>query len=325
MTKPHDIVANGLSLPGFFRRYPTDTAAEAQFEKWRWGDSPRCPHCDSGNVSAVASRRPQPYRCRACRRHFSYKTNTPMHDSKLGAQTWLLGLFLIVSNPKGRSSVQLAADLGITQKSAWHLSHRIRRALEDGHLPDFDGPIEVDEAYIGGREKNRHAHRRHTRPKVPVFGVVDRATSTAVALPVHEVTRSMAAAVVRATAAEGTEVHTDGSNIYDLLTTLGYDHHRVIHSIGEYVRDGVTTNRVENFWSGLKRLYIGTHHWWSDEHLHRYLDEHTFRYNRRRCHVIDRMADAVEAMEGRRLSWRQLTAHGPHATKMRTLRQSLVR
>ena len=102
-----------------------------------------------------------------------------MHDSKLGAQTWLLGLFLIVANPKGRSSVQLAADLGITQKSAWHVSHRVRRAWADGCLPGFDGPIQVDEAWFGGKAKNRH--RRAVDPgKTPVIVVVDNATGEAV-------------------------------------------------------------------------------------------------------------------------------------------------
>ena len=102
VNKPHDIVQNGMSLPGFFRRYSDDLAAEAQFEKWRWPTGPEYPHCASTRVSVVKSRRPQPSRCKDCRRHFSFKTDTPMHDSKLSAQTWLLGLFIVVSNPKGR-------------------------------------------------------------------------------------------------------------------------------------------------------------------------------------------------------------------------------
>lgn len=313
MTTAHQIVKNGISLVGFFKRYPDDEAAEAQFEAWRWPEGPECPHCGSTRVSAVESRRPQPYRCRNCRRHFSFKTDTPMHDSKLGAQTWLLGLFLIVSNPKGRSSVQLAADLGITQKSAWHLSHRVRRALADGWLPEFDGPVEVDEAYIGGKEANKHAHRRHAVGKAPVFGAVDKSSGLATAVPVHRVSRHTAIAMVDSVAQPGATVHTDGSSVYDRLSEYGYEHHRVLHSLGEYVRDGVTTNHVENFWSTLKRTYVGTYHWWSKEHLHRYVEEHTFRFNRRGCHVIERMADAARAMSGRRLPWRQLVAHGPWA------------
>lgn len=202
MSKPHEIVKTGLSLAAFFKRYPTDADAEAQFKVWRWPDGPVCPHCDSDAVSVVASRRPQPYRCRSCRRYFSFKADTPMHDSKLGAQTWLLGLFLIVANPKGRSSVQLAADLGITQKSAWHVSRRIRRALADGCLPGFDGPIQVDEAWFGGKAKNRHRRQRDPG-KTPVIVVVDNATGEAIATPVHEVNSETATAMVQAVAAGG--------------------------------------------------------------------------------------------------------------------------
>ena len=101
-----------------------------------------------------------PYRCRTCRRHFSAMSHTVMHASKLGAQTWLLALFLILSNPKGRSSVQLAADLGISQKSALHVGHRLREALADGSLPGFEGLVEADEIYVGGKARNWHAKRR---------------------------------------------------------------------------------------------------------------------------------------------------------------------
>ena len=135
MSKAFEIVNNGMSLAGFFRRYPDHEAAEAQFEAWRWPNGPRCPHCTSTNVATVTSRKPMPYRCRACRKHFSAMSHTVMHGSKLGAQTWLLGLFLILANPKGRSSVQLAPDLGITQKSAWHVGHRIRSALREARSP----------------------------------------------------------------------------------------------------------------------------------------------------------------------------------------------
>ena len=307
MSKPHEIVKTGMSLVAFFRRYPTDAEAEAQFEAWRWPTGPQCPHCASTSVSCVKSRRPQPFRCRECRRHFSFKTDTPMHDSKLGAQTWLLALFLIVSNPKGRSSVQLAADLGITQKSAWHVGHRVRKALSDGSLPGFDGPVEVDETYIGGKARNRHRRQRDPG-KTAVIGVKDRQSGQVAATPVHDVNTGTAEAMVAATTNAGADVFTDGSRVYDGLSEMGYGHQRVIHSIGEYVRGPVSTNGVENFWSGLKRTYIGTYHYWSDEHIHRYVDEHSFRYNNRSRHITDRMADAAAAMNGRRLPWRELVA-----------------
>ena len=201
-----------------------------------------------------------PYRCRECRKHFSVMSHTLMHASKLGAQTWLLAIFLIVANPKGRSSVQLAADLGVTQKTAWHLAHRIRQALADGGLPGFDGPVEADETYIGGKARNRHAHKADPG-KTAVIGVKDRRTGTVAATPVHEVTTATATAMVAATTRQGAEVYTDGSRIYDPLAAMGFNHARVIHRLGEYVRGSVSTNGVENYWSLLKRTYIGTYHY----------------------------------------------------------------
>ena len=317
MSKAFEIVKTGMSLSAFFKRFPDDDTAEAWFAEHRWPDGPRCGHCSSGRVSVVKSRRPMPYRCKDCRRHFSVKTGTPMRDSNLGAQTWLLGIFLIVANPKGRSSVQLAADLGITQKSAWHLSHRVRKALADGTLPSFDGPVEVDETFIGGKAKNMHAADRRRRirgrgpvDKAPVVGVKDRATGKVSAQPTADTTAATLTGMVADTTLPGSTVFTDGDRGYDPLKEMGYLHAKVMHSVGEYVRGPVSTNGIENFWSGLKRCYIGTYHWWSDDHLHRYVDEHTFRYNNRSRHVIDRIRSTVDQMEGRSLSWHELTAAG---------------
>lgn len=314
MSKPHEIVRNGMPLSELFRRFPDDASAERQFEAWRWPNGVVCPHCDSTRITRVASRRPMPYRCKDCRRHFSVTSHTVMHGTQLGAQTWMVGLFLIVSNPKGRSSVQLAADLGITQKSAWHLGHRIRKALADGDLPGFEGPVEVDETYIGGKAKNMHARQRRERvygrggwTKAPVLGVKDRATGTVSAKPIPDTMPHTLTEMVKTTTRRGASVYTDGSRGYDYLTPLGYDHERVLHSAGEYVRGPVSTNGVENYWSHLKRTLVGTYHYWSPEHLGRYVAEHSWRFNRRNRHVTRRMGEAAAAMDGRSLTYRELT------------------
>ena len=314
MSKAHEIVRTGMSIAEFFRRFPDDDTAEAWFESRRWPHGMTCPHCGAERVSTVASRRPMPYRCRECRKHFSVTSGTVMHGTRLGAQTWLLALFLIVANPKGRSSVQLAADLGTTQKTAWHLAHRIRAALADGAMPGFEGPVEVDGAFIGGKAKNMHASKRRERihgrggvDKTAVVGVKDRASQRVAARPVPDTASDTLTGFVAKTTAPGAVVFTDGDRAYDPLKAMGFKHARVMHSVGEYVRGSVSTNGIENYWSLLKRTYIGTYHYWSPEHLGRYVVEHSFRYNRRSRHVIDRMGEAAAAMDGRRLTYRELT------------------
>ena len=314
MSNAHEIVRTGMSLTELFRRYPDDTAAEVQFETWRWPNGVTCHHCGSDRISRVVSRRPMPYRCKACRRHFSVTSGTVMHGSKLGAQTWLIGLFLMLANSKGRSSVQLAADLGITQKSAWHLAHRIRAALDDGGLGSFVGPVEVDETYIGGKAKNMHASRRrkmvHGRggwTKEMVVGARDRASGAVSARHLDNGRHRSLVRPVVDVAASGARVFTDGSKRYSDLERLGFRHEAVAHSSGEYVRGDVSTNGVENYWSHLKRTWIGTYHYWSPEHLGRYVAEHSWRFNRRSRHVTVRMGEAAMAMDGKSLTYRQLT------------------
>ena len=218
--------------------------------------------------------------------------------------------------------MQLAADLGITQKSAWHLGHRIREALTDGSLPGFEGPVECDETFIGGKAKNMHAsvrarriHGRGGVDKTPVVGVKDRPSGKVSARPTADTTSATLTGIISDTTQPGSTVFTDGERGYDPLKEMGYLHATVAHSIGEYVRGPVSTNGIENFWSGLKRTYIGTHHWWSDDHLHRYVDEHAFRYNQRSRHVTDRMRDAAAAMNGAAAAMartgRRMTAYHP--------------
>jgi len=185
----------GLTLKGFFERFPDDAAAERYFAETRWPDGPVCPRegCGSSNVQVVESRRPQPYRCRTCRRHFSVRTGTPMHASNLGFQTWLLAMYLLATNLKGTSSMKLHRDLGVTYRTAWHLSHRIRESWADQQaLGVFAGPVEVDETYVGGKAKNMHARQRRERitgrgtaDKTPVVGVKDRRTGKVTAQPVE--------------------------------------------------------------------------------------------------------------------------------------------
>ena len=139
----------GLTLVEIFRTFPDDDAAERWFAEARWPDGPWCPHCGSVNVQSGAAHKSQPYRCREkeCRKRFSVKTGTAMHDSKLGLQTWAIAAYLMTTGLKGTSSMKFYRDLGITQKTAWHLAHRLRETWQDENGDDFTGPVEVDETY----------------------------------------------------------------------------------------------------------------------------------------------------------------------------------
>ncbi|MDD9961279.1 MAG: IS1595 family transposase [Gammaproteobacteria bacterium] len=305
----------GISIFELFERFPDEASAEKWFTDLRWPDGEICcPSCGSLNVQTGTAHKTMPYRCREkeCDQNFfSVKTNSVMHSTKLPYRTWMLALYYMATNLKSVSSMKLHRDLGITQKSAWHLAHRLRAAkVRERGLFGY-GPVEVDETYFGGKRKNMSNAKRKEAAKLgrgatgktAVVGAKERDTGRVVTKVVQDGSKATLQQFVKANVPADSVVYTDESTAY---SGLPYDHDTVVHSIHEYVRGDVSTNSIESYWSGLKRAHMGTFHKLSPKHLQRYLDEFETKQNLRSCDTMVIMSLMVIGMEGHILRYQDL-------------------
>ncbi|MCY4474657.1 MAG: IS1595 family transposase [Chloroflexi bacterium] len=309
-TGPGQSYRKGITFLDAARIFSDEDSAQEWIISKRWSRGITCPSCGNQNVSELKRRGTlRRWRCKdrkACGKNFTVKTDTIMHDSKLPVSQWCIAIYLYTTNLKGISAMKLHRELGIAYKNAWHMAHRIRKAMET-QPQMFQGPVEVDETYIGGKVANMsNAKRRQLKEegfgrgpsgKTAAVGMKDRDTGMVVA----EVPGSTDKNALQGFIAVNTEVesvvYTDEHGSY---RGLPRPHQAVKHSVKEYVDGQAHTNGIESFWANLKRGYVGTYHWMSAKHLHRYVSEFEGRHNVRPLDTEDQMTAVVLGAERKR-------------------------
>lgn len=286
----------------------------------RWPEGVSCPHCEGKDCPFVASRRI--WQCKGCRKQFSVKVGSIFEDSPIPLSKWLPAMWLLVNCKNGVSSYEIARDIGVTQKTAWFMLHRLRLAIQAKSFDKMNGEVEVDETFIGGKARNMHAGKRkrlgisQSRSmvgKVAVMGLLERHGEGQSRVRTHVISNrkkhQLEASVVEHVT-PGATLYTDALRSYDRMGERGYVH-QVIDHAEAYVDGQVHTNGLENFWSLLKRSLKGTYVSIEPFHLFRYLDEQAYRFNNRKKSDSSRFLEACASVFGRRLMYSELTGKIP--------------
>lgn len=302
-----------ISTFQLFEMFPNEDLARLYLENRLWANGPVCPDCKSGK--RITERLGGFRRCNSCKLDFTIRTNTIFERSHIPLHKWLYAMYLLVTARKGISSLQLSKEIGVTQKSALFMLHRLREACgPDDKIDKLRGEIESDECFIGGKEANKHESQKQRIGRGPVgktavMGMRERGGRTIAKIVDDRTVRTLQGEIHK-NVEVGSQIYTDEHLGYSDIDGLFFKHATVNHSVGEYVRGSAHTNGIESVWAVLKRGLHGVYHHASKKHLSRYLNEFTFRLNAGNVtrHTLDRLNSLIDRVHGNRLIYRELIA-----------------